>query len=395
MNRALSQTHGRSLLEDGRTHQKLALNHRKNKEQDHTARMDDAVAGFSYDDCKSELWQAESHSLLYGTPLWSEASASQRLVLNHLYWVAYYAQIISAEIATILLNETSAAGLSTLEDFRLVCDTLDLETSQERAHIHAFKTVGEAVEAALFGERLFTYPMRSMFTDTMIFPDTSRIRTAWRTLQLRAFCLLSAGNAFIGCQYFTVRGLRTLNGKMIQQGLAQHCLRHPDPDRAPVPSRVSYYHFMDESYHFNSSCILSRDVLASLPPPTAFERWVANRAIAGCQRDHFHFSVAIRGIFWHDPALFPVVYRLLRSPVFGLDEGDATEMLRRCFTEESDALHESHRVHQTAVESYRAYVDPLPHVSRDNRTMRLMRASTPSGYLRATRAAFARFRPPA
>ena len=51
-------------------------------------------------------------SLLYATPLWERPPSRQRIVLNHLYWVAYYAQIISAEIATILLNQTSAAGLS-------------------------------------------------------------------------------------------------------------------------------------------------------------------------------------------------------------------------------------------------------------------------------------------
>lgn len=391
MNRALAQTWTGSLLDDPRTHQKLMLNHRKNREQDHTQLMDEAVAGFRYDDCKAEYWQAENYSLLYGTPLWAGASSSQRLLLNHLYWVGYYAQIVSAEIATILLNQTSAAGLNTLEDFRLVCDTLDLETSQERAHIHAFKTVGEAVEAQLFGERLFTYPMRSMFTETMLFAQTHRIRTFWRTLQLRAFSLLSAGNAFIGCQYFTVRGLRTLNGKMIQQALAQHYVRHPHPGSAPIPSKVSYYHFMDESFHFNSSCILSRDVLRSLPPPTPFEKWVANRALVGCQRDHANFSVAIRGIFWYDPSLFPVIYRLLRSPAFGMDDAEAQEMLRRCFTEESDGLAESHRTHEMAVESYRAYVEPIAYVSSENRTMRYMAESTLDRYLRINRAAFRRF----
>jgi hypothetical protein len=390
VNRTLYQTHSRSLADDPRTAKKLAFNYRKNKEQDHTARMDEAVRGFVYDDCKGELWQDETHSLLHGTPLWDGASASQRLLLNHLYWVAYYAQIVSAEIATILLNQTAAAGLSTIEDFRVVGDTLDLETTQERAHIEAFKTIGEAVEAQVFGERLFTYPMRSMFTETMLFAHRTRVQTAWRTLQLRAFTLLSAGSAFIGGQYFTVRGLRTLNGKMVQQALAQHVIRHPDPERTPVPARVSYYHFMDESFHFASSCLLSRDLLASLPPPTAFERWVANRAIEGCQKDHRHFSIAVRGLFWHDPALFPVIERLLRSPVFGMAPREAREMLRRCFTEETEALHAGHRLHRTAVESYRAFVDPLPHVTPANRAMGLMAASTLPGYLAEARRGLAR-----
>jgi hypothetical protein len=393
MNRTLSQRQERSLLDDPRTCQTIALNHRRNKAQDHTNEIDAVAARFDYAACRDEWWNPESYSLLHGTPLWDGASTSQRLLLNHLYWVAYYAQIISAEIATILLNQTSAAGLASLEDYRSVCDTLDLETAQERGHIQAFKTIGEAVEAELFGERLFTYPMRSMYTETMLYAETDRIRSFWKALQLRAFSLLSSGNAFIGCQYFTVRGLRTLNGKMVQHALAEPSMRAEDPAATPIPSQISRLHFIDESFHFTSSCIISRDVLRSLRPPTPFERWVANRALWGCQRDHFHFSVAIKGIFWHDPALFSTIYRLLRSPAFGMADRDAREMLRRCFTEESAGLHEAHRIHREAVESYRTYVAPLEYVSQGNREMRYMAGSTLDGYLGGTRAALARFDP--
>jgi hypothetical protein len=393
MNRRLSQRQERSLLDDPRTCQTIALNHRRNKAQDHTDEIDAVAARFDYAACRDEWWNPESYSLLHGTALWDGASTAQRRLLNHLYWVAYYAQIISAEIATILLNQTSAAGLASLEDYRSVCDTLDLETAQERGHIQAFKTIGEAVEAELFGERLFTYPMRSMYTETMLYAETDRIRRFWKGLQLRAFSLLSSGNAFIGCQYFTVRGLRTLNGKMVQHALAERAIRAADPAATPIPSQISRLHFIDESFHFTSSCIISRDVLRSLRSPTPFERWVANRALWGCQRDHFHFSVAIKGIFWHDPALFSTIHRLLRSPAFGMGDRDAREMLRRCFTEESAGLHEAHRIHREAVESYRAYVAPLEYVSQGNREMRHMAASSLSGYLDRTRAALARFDP--
>jgi hypothetical protein len=207
--------------------------------------------------------------------------------------------------------------------------------------------------------------------------------------------MLSAGNAFIGCQYFTIRGLRTLNGKIVQHALAQPCLRSADPKSMPVPAQISWLHFLDESYHFNSSRLIGHDVLRSLPAPTAFERWVANRALAGCQRDHFHFSVAIKGIFWHDPALFPVIYRLLRSPVFAFDDREARQMLRRCFGEESDGLHAAQRIHAQAAESYRAFVAPLEYATADNRRMRIMSESTLPRYLARSRAALDRFEPPA
>lgn len=90
-----------------------------------------------------------------GTPLWEQSRQHQRVILNQLYWVAYYSQIVSAEIATIFFNQTSAAGLYAQEDFRLICDTLDLESSQERSHINAFRTIAKQVEQALYEELIF------------------------------------------------------------------------------------------------------------------------------------------------------------------------------------------------------------------------------------------------
>lgn len=377
------------LLGDSLTMRKLEINFRKNKEQDHSAAIDAAAAAFRYEDCRDHYWNPENYSLLHGTPLWDQASPSQKILLNQLYWVAYYSQIISAEIATILLNQTSAAGLYTMEDFRLICDTLDLETAQERAHINAFKTVGEQVEAELFGERLFTYPMRSLYAETMIFRDSSAIQKFWRNIQLRFYTQLSAGNAFIGCQYFAVRGLRTLNGKMIQQGLAQVTLRSPRPQETPLPSQISANHFLDESFHFNSSKVLTHDVIRSLKAPTAFERWVANKALAGCQADHLRFTPVIKGIFWQDAALFPVIEKILLSRHFGFDRDGAREMMRLCFTEESAGLHESHKIHQTALESYKAYLAPLDYASAYNKEMRLMSTMSLERALQENRAAFA------
>ena len=391
MSSLIAPSRPKSILNDPTTLRKLELNHRRNKEQDHTRLIDEAAAAFRYEDCKGEYWNPEAYSLLHGTPLWAQSSPSQRVLLNQLYWVAYYSQIISAEIATILLNQTAGAGLYTIEDFRLVCDTLDLESSQERAHIAAFKKVAEETEQRIFGERVFTYPMRSMFAQTMVFADTGAIRDYWRQLQLRAYTMLSSGNAFIGCQYFTVRGIRTLNGKMVQHALSRHYTEHPDRERAPIPSKISYYHFMDESFHFNSSGIISHDVVKSLKAPTRFERWVANRTLDGCQKDHYHFSAAINGIFWYDPALFGAVYKILRSPSFGLDRGGALLMLDACFGRENDAVQASFKTHRTAVESYKAYLSDLEYVSAANKEMRLMSRSDIPRYLGRNRAALARF----
>jgi hypothetical protein len=378
---------------ESRLEQKIKLNHRKNKEQDHTSLLDQTAECFSYTTCKDRYWNPEEFSLLYGTPLWDSASREQKIKLNQLYWVAYYCQIISAEIATIFFNQTSAASLFGLEDFRAVCDMLDLESAQERAHISAFKRVSEEVERDLFQQRLFTYPMRGPYAETMIFGKTTPLRSFWKRLQLQSFNLLSSERAFIGCQYFAVRGLRTLNGKQVQHRLSQFYLQSPEPESLPSPSKISYYHFMDESFHFNSSRLLSHEVLHTLKTPNAFEKWVVNLGVSGCQKDHSHFSTAINGIFWYDPALFETLYHLLRSPLFGMAPSEALQMLEKCFTQESEGLHQSFATHQKAIESYRAYVQDLSYLTPENREMRLMsKSSSLATHLQQNRSAFHRFK---
>ena len=377
-----------TLLENQKVYRKLQINYTRNKQQDCTQLIDEAAAAFRYEDCQDEYWNPEEFSLLYGTPLWEQASQSQRVILNQLYWVAYYSQIVSAEIATIFFNQTSAAGLYAQEDFRLICDMLDLESAQERAHISAFRTISSQVETALFGRRIFTYPMRGPFTETMVYADTSTLKTWWKQVQLQCFGLLSSGNTFLACQYFTVRGVRTLNGKLVQHKLSNYYQKHPDRENAPIPSKISYYHFLDESFHFNSSTILSHDVVKCLKPPTAFEQFVANLGLRGCQQDHYHFSVAINGIFWYDPALYPAIYQVLRSPVFGLSDRDANEMMRRCFTEESEGLHRSYNTHTEAMESYKVYLDKVDYAWKSNREMAIMAANSISKYLAVQKKAF-------
>lgn len=388
----LAQRNTKSLLDDRPTYKKLELNQKRNHEQDHSAMMDEATRLFVYEDCKNEYWNPEEFSLLYGTPLWYEASPTQRIILNQLFWVAYYAQIISAEIATIYLNQVSAAGLYTHEDFRIVCDSLDLETKQERAHINAFKTIGEDVEWRLFGERLFTYPMRSLFEQTMIFADSNAGKDFWRKMQIKAFTLLSASNAFLASQYLLVRGLRTLNGKLIQHKLSMYYMNHPDKDNAPIPSKISYYHFMDESFHFNTSKLIGHEIPHSLDEPTAFEKFVMNRGIAGCQKDHFNFSATIKGIFWYEPSLFPVIYKLFCSPHFGMNDAEARNMIDRCFCQENDAINQAFELHRTAFESYKVYVEPIKYLDEQNRNMNIMGNNSIEKYLRVNANALRNFR---
>lgn len=380
-----------SLQSDPRIAKQVAFNIKRAVQDDQTEEIDALAASFNYAEARNDYWNPPEFSLLWGTPLWREANEDQRRALNHIYWVAYYAQIVSAEIATIFFNQIAAAGLyGAGSDFRPLCDTLDLETRQERAHINAFRTIGDRVERDLFGKRVFTYAMRGPYAETMVFSDTNAAKAWWRSAQIRAFAVFAPQRPTLAAHYLMIRGLRTLNGKMIQERLAKHVDTYQGYENAPNPARVSKAHYTDESYHFNTSRIVSHEIPKLLPPADNLERWAINRAVDGCQKDHTPFSVAINGIFWHDPALFGACLTLFRSPLFGMDEGDARDMLKRCFTEESEGFHASAASHRTAVDNYRAYVEKTDLLAPHNRTMRRMSESNVAARLDVNRRAFAR-----
>ena len=379
------------LSEAPRVSKMLSLNLNRNKAQDQTEQMDRLAESFTYEECRSRYWQPPEYSLLYGTELWDQASETQRVQLNHLFWVAYYSQIISAEIATIHFNQTSATGLFAIEEFRTVCDTLDLESAQERAHIYCFKQIAEETERALLGTRLFTFPMRGPFVETMILQNAGRVQKFWKFLQLNAFGLLSANGAWLASQYFTIRGLRTLNGKLVQHQLAQFAQSFADLPDAPIPSQVSHYHFLDESFHFNSSRLISQDVSRCLPSPGWLDKRMTNMAIMGCQKDHYHVATTLNGLFWFDPAAFPIIYQLLRSRLFGLDHQEAKSMLWKCYGKENEGTAASFSSQSTAIESYQNYLSGMQHISRDNHELNRMRLNTPQKHLAVNRKALKRF----
>ena len=370
---------------------KINLNYKRNLKQDNTEALDELARNFDFQKDKDELWNPEELSFLWGTPLWDQASKAERIKLNQLYWVAYYAQIISAEIATIYFNQTSAAALYTIEEFATTCRMLDHESFQERAHISAFRTIASQTEKELLGKQIFTYPMKLPYSETMIYQNTDLFRKAMKSWLLKAFSLLSSSSVFIGCQYFTVRGLRTLNGKLVQHKLSQYYQNHEDKENAPTPSKISYHHFLDESYHFNSSTIISQELYRLVPKPSAFERLVINQGVAGCQRDHFYFNGTVNGIFWYEPAIFPDVYKVFRSPMFDMQHDEALDMMAKCYLRENAAMTAANDMHKEAADSYAQYVQNLEFLSAKTASMGLMKSSSLADHINRNRACFAKF----
>ncbi len=393
MHSSLSQKHNqKSILSDDNLRKKLEFNRKQSEKQDQTELIEKCTQEFKYENCSHQYWNPIEFSLLHGTYLWEQASEKQKILLNQIYWIAYYSQIISAEVATIFFNQVAGAGLFAMEDFKILCDALDLESRQERCHINAFKTISEEAEWELFGERIFSYPMRGVFEHpTVIHWSNNQLKAQIRNLKLYGYVICASNSPFLASQYLTIRGIRTLNGKLVQHKLSKYYSGAANKETISIPSAISYHHFIDESFHFNTSKTIGLELLDYLPKPNTFDKWIVNKLISGCQEDHNSFSVAINGIFWHDPALFKQIHKILKSKFFGFDSKDIKYIMEKCFTEESDGMHGSYATYKTARESYIMFLDNLDFVEANNRKMHIMSKTSVEATLKTNKQALKKF----
>lgn len=127
------------------------INYRRNTESDYTEKIEELDKHFDYNSNSDYYWSEPEFSLLYGTPLYEEASPSQKRALNHLYWATQYNQTAATEANAVLYNQVTAGVFSLMGGYDTLCKELDLETAQERHHIHAFHMMGYKTKKALLG----------------------------------------------------------------------------------------------------------------------------------------------------------------------------------------------------------------------------------------------------
>lgn len=106
-------------------------NYRHNLESDYTEKIETLAKSFDYASNSEHLWGDPELSILYGTPLYEQASASQKLALNHLYWGAQYDYIAASEASTINYNQVTAGVFAKVGGYDSLCLTLDHESDQE------------------------------------------------------------------------------------------------------------------------------------------------------------------------------------------------------------------------------------------------------------------------
>ena len=139
----------------------IEKNYHNNLNTDFTDKIEELDRQFKYDSNSSHFWSPPELSLLYGTPVWEVATASQKLALNHMFWVAQYNYAAFSEIETIDYNTITGECFSAIsQEYEVIARQLEHESFQERSHIHAFYKVNYQTIKALLGKQAFINPTK-------------------------------------------------------------------------------------------------------------------------------------------------------------------------------------------------------------------------------------------
>ena len=416
-------TNSTSTSESKTKHARLIeTTYRHNLDSDYTEKIEQLDKSFKYANNSDVYWSKPEQSLLYGTPLYEEASPTQKLALNHLHWFANYNYVADTETETVTFNQVTASVFNAIGGYETVAQELEFETTQEYVHIHAFRKIGLSTATALMGKSVlkeiykwhsyemtlgkdrlanYKYYAARMLTKAMLRkqkqyysqylqeleaeeqfigkkPTTGVLGRGTAPSLQRFFSFnWGGGSPFLACQYYVLRMMGNMTLKNMEHPIAKYYKKLANKDEfIPAPTAVSHYHFLDESFHTTMSQVLGKDMYKDFPSPTAYEKFVANLTIYMVQCGTLG---GLSGAFTHryfpdDCSLMALLYRLLQTPLFGMSASEAIIWLERCLCQEHDGFHLGAANHQRLWNEHRRFFEGLDYLWPVNREMRVMAA---------------------
>ena len=420
-----------------------------NINSDYTERMETLGKNFNYQTNSQYYWGEPEFSTLYGTPLYQSASDTQKLALNHLYWVGQYNHTANAEANTILYNRVTTGVFAKIEGCERLAEELQFETDQEYYHIKTFQRVGYKTKMALQGkEGLGTSFLKqrkskeqswldkfskkrcdsaspkgtlgSASRNRSPFSKASSSSLPWQDSVMRSatklmylnqrehysqylaerehepiptttggiagytaspsafkFLTLNWGSSpFMACNYYTMRMVANMSLKTYEH---QYFKRYRDLEKRgeyiPVPTAISYYHMLDESFHTTMSQTIAQEVYKDFAKPTPYEKFIANTVVLRGQRGVLGgLSGWLPATFRDDASFMPSLYRLLQSPLFGMSSVEALSWMQKCLCEEHEGFHTNLKHHRSLLTDFRRFFSRLDYLWPVNREMRVMEA---------------------
>ena len=398
--------------------------YRNNLDSDYTEQIAALSKAFKYSENSDRLWSEPTHSLLYGTPLYEEATEQQKLALNHLSWFANYNYISNSETETVMYNQVTGSVFDAT-GYKTLAKELSFETEQEYDHIKAFRKVGLMSATALIGRQGLNallkwnsykmtlgkrklptaqyYCLRAVANKMAGSADGKTInrseylrsledsnpfilkaptagmlgRSIGDSLPWQSFYAFNwgTGSPFMACQFYTIRMIANLYLKNMEHAIAKFA-RSLESSHQPVPAptAISRYHFLDEAFHTTISRLLARDLYKEFSAPTAYEKLVANSIILKMQRGTLGGLSAVlpHRYFADDYTIFELLYQLLRSPVFGFSDSDAKRWMAVCLCEEHDGLHTAAANKQRLLKELKDFFADVSYLRPVNRQMAAM-----------------------
>ncbi|WP_016949100.1 hypothetical protein [Anabaena sp. PCC 7108] len=406
----------------------LEKNYSNNLESDYTEKIEELDKNFNYDSNSSAYWSESEHSLLYGTPLYEQASQSQKFALNHLHWTLFYKLTADSETELIHYNTVTADCLmSVSSDYKMLVELLAHETAQERKHIHTFYQVNYQTTKSLLGKKALinsgsdkvslssqkSYQLSDYLSSaanfiTMMmlknkeqshsenFGEVKDVNKPASFASNGFFNGLSGKSApsrrqffsdnwrsypFLAANFFAVRYMANLALKNHEFGIHQYYRKlQKNNEFIASPTTISHYHFLDEAFHTTTSLFLGRDFYKTLPKPSTYEKLIANLAILQAQHENLN---AISGIssnrFLSDSNAIVFIMKLLQSPVFNMSKEEALQWIEKCLCHEHEGFHVNLKVHNHLLSDLRKFANQLDYLWPVNRNMSVMASGASIG----------------
>jgi hypothetical protein len=402
--------------------------YKTNQDSDYTEIIVALGKDFNYAENKDCYWGPQELSTLYGTPLYAEASESQKLALNHLYWVGQYSHTANAEANTMFYNQVTAGVFAHIKGYETLGQELDLETEQEKDHIRTFQRIGYKTKIALLGKKALGNSLAKQspnFGNANFFSGSSsldnfldfyqdsvfRSITNWflknqkqyysQYLQAQEspsipttsgglvaltgssrwikFLTLNWGSSpFLAAQYYSVRMIANMSLKAYEyKYYKQYREQKKQTQFVATPTAVSYFHLLDESFHTTMSQVIAQDVYKDFPKPTEYEKIIANLIIYNAQKGVLGgLSGGLPVTFRSDDAFLTSFYRLLKSPLFEMSTEEALFWLEKCICQEHEGFVANAQHHASLLSDFRRFFGHLDYLWLVNREMKIMAAGS-------------------
>ncbi|MBD2448801.1 hypothetical protein H6G76_16895 [Nostoc sp. FACHB-152] len=194
---------------------------------------------------------------------------------------------------------------------------------------------------------------------------------------LQFFTIHWGMSPFMACQYYSLR--YTANAILKNQEypyVRYYRELEQKGEYIPAPTAVSYYHLLDEAFHTTISQTLAKEMYKDFPKPTAYEKFISGLMIYKMQCSLLSgLSGVLPGrCVYDDEMLMVFYYKLLKSPLFGMDTKEALEWMEKCFCQEHEGYHIGLKYHQSLLELMRRLFSNLDYQWKINREMGIMAA---------------------